>query len=698
MKNMKKILQNALKFILPLKSTIIISFSGIFILSMAVIILYGYLRSRDSLNQIGQNLMTQTTKRILSKTRLYLTPPTNIIKSGSSLISNNVLNYKSEEQMLKWFVSSITSFPDIYMLYFTHKSGYHVGVEQAGNKWIFWKFMYKNGVHIFEKSIYNKNLQLLKRHEEKNPQFNPRTRPWYYEVQNNLKPYWSKVYGFYSSSKTQQAGITLSIPVKDESDNFQGVIGVDINIKKISSFLSKIEISKTGLAIIIDNKDRVIAHPDFNQVVKLDTHKKTIIRNLNQIKPAWLSGGNKNFQAGNNNSRFETSNGENILLSRLKFPKDNFSPRWIIIVGAKDTDFIGSAQKTNRHVVIFSLIIFLLGLFGIFYLSRSLSKPIIALTRETNKIRSFKLDTSVQVNSRIKEIKDLDTSICSMKHSLKAFQRYVPKELVRNLLKTEQQVKVGGSQKELTIFFSDIKDFTTISEQSEPQFLMNHLSEYLEEMTTILIAHGATIDKYIGDAIMAFWNAPVDTPNHPEIACRAAIKCQQRLQELNHKWEQENKPRLLTRMGLTVGNAIVGNFGSSDRINYTILGDNVNLAARLEGINKLYGTDIMISKNTRENLSADFIAWPLDFVSVKGKENPVVIYELIGVKEEVENFVQMDEQSRIVTKAFEFYIQQEWSKAITELEKIPPDSRRPSFHNFMERCQIFLADPPRCSQ
>ncbi|MGM0597661.1 MAG: adenylate/guanylate cyclase domain-containing protein, partial [Myxococcota bacterium] len=519
-------------------------------------------------------------------------------------------------------------------------------------------------------------------------------RPWYYEVQNKLKPYWSKVYGFYSSAKSQQAGITISLPVKDKSSNFQGVIGVDINIKKISSFLSKIEISKTGLAIIIDNKDRVIAHPDFNQVVKVDKNKKTIIRNLKQIKPAWLAGGNKNFQKDHNNSSYQTSDGENILLSRLKFPKDHLNPRWTIIVGAKDTDFIGPAQKTNRHVVFFSLIIFLLGLFGIFYLSRSLSKPIIALTRETNKIRSFKLDTSVQVNSRIKEIKDLDTSICSMKHSLKAFQRYVPKELVRNLLKTEQQVKVGGSQKELTIFFSDIKGFTTISEQSEPQFLMNHLSEYLEEMTTILIAHGATINKYIGDAIMAFWNAPVGTPNHPEKACTAAIKCQQRLQELNQKWAQENKPRLLTRMGLTVGNAIVGNFGSSDRINYTILGDNVNLAARLEGINKLYTTDIMISKNTKDRLSADFIAWPLDFVSVKGKEKPVVIYELIGVKEEVENFDQMKEQSQIVTRAFEFYIRQEWAKAITELEKIPRDSRRPSFHNFMERCQTFLVTPP----
>ena len=213
------------------------------------------------------------------------------------------------------------------------------------------------------------------------------------------------------------------------------------------------------------------------------------------------------------------------------------------------------------------------------------------------------------------------------------FSKFVSKSVVDELLKDPKMLQLGGQKKILTVLFSDIRSFTSISERMTPEELVEHLNEYLQAMTDLVIEYDGTLDKYVGDEIMAFWGAPLPQDDHALRACKCAVEMMEILAGLNKKWEDQGKPALNIGIGLNTGEMVVGNMGSSSRMDYTLMGDNVNLGARLEGTNKQYGTGIIISEFTYEHVKEDIIARELDLVRVKGKERPVKIYELIDIKQ-----------------------------------------------------------------
>jgi len=207
------------------------------------------------------------------------------------------------------------------------------------------------------------------------------------------------------------------------------------------------------------------------------------------------------------------------------------------------------------------------------------------------------------------------------------FSNYVSKSVVDELIKHPEKLELGGEDKEITVLFSDIRGFTTLSEKLSPQELVSHLNEYLSAMTDIIFNYEGTLDKYVGDEIMAFWNAPIEQENHAELACRAALDMMDKLHSLNESWPEEK--RLNIGIGLNTGIMTVGNMGSSNRMDYTLMGDNVNLGARLEGTNKIYGTNIIISEFTYQKIKDKFLCRELDNIRVKGKKKPVQIFEVL---------------------------------------------------------------------
>ena len=207
------------------------------------------------------------------------------------------------------------------------------------------------------------------------------------------------------------------------------------------------------------------------------------------------------------------------------------------------------------------------------------------------------------------------------------FGKFVSPTVVENLL--EHPPELGGVDKELTVFFSDIRGFTTLSERMSPQGLVNHLNTYLTAMTDILLEYRGTLDKYVGDEIMCFWGAPLPEPDHALLACMCALKQMEILRELNEGWPEEK--RINIGIGINSGIMTVGNMGSQGRMNYTLMGDNVNLGARIEGTNKQYFTNIIISEYTYGLVRDKIIIRELDNIRVKGKNKPVLIYELIDM-------------------------------------------------------------------
>ncbi|HKW33150.1 MAG TPA: adenylate/guanylate cyclase domain-containing protein [Candidatus Acidoferrum sp.] len=278
-----------------------------------------------------------------------------------------------------------------------------------------------------------------------------------------------------------------------------------------------------------------------------------------------------------------------------------------------------------------------------------------------------------------------------------AFGQYLSPEVIRRLLVNPQLVE--PKKTEITVMFSDIRGFTTISEKLDAQELALFLNQYLSDMTRLVFENNGTLDKYIGDAVMAFWGAPFEEPGHGAKACKTALKMMDRVRELQKKWEAENKPHLDIGIGLNTGMASVGNMGSVLRYGYTALGDTVNLSSRLEGLNKDYGTHIIVNESTYEEAKeSGFVFRELDLIRVKGKLQPVTICELIGRKGE-DSVYGPPEQVRARLEQFQkaraLYCQRQWQAAQDAFQAIlaqwPNDG--PS-RAYWKRCQEYLFDEP----
>lgn len=242
----------------------------------------------------------------------------------------------------------------------------------------------------------------------------------------------------------------------------------------------------------------------------------------------------------------------------------------------------------------------------------------------------------------------------------KAFSHYVSPSLVNEIIKDPKKLVLGGEEKRLSVLFSDIRGFTTISEGLKPQVLVKLMNDYLTPMTDIVLNNGGTIDKYMGDAIMAFWGAPIWQEDHQIRACRTALEMLKKLSELQTVWEKEGIPKLDIGVGISTGRVTVGNMGSSTRFDYTVIGDTVNLGSRLEGLNKEYGTHIILPKYTYEDVKAEFISRELDMVKVKGKDIPIKIYELMGEKTDSDN---LKKAADMFEAGLKLYREKKWEEA-----------------------------------
>ncbi|HEV2348297.1 MAG TPA: adenylate/guanylate cyclase domain-containing protein [Terriglobia bacterium] len=273
-----------------------------------------------------------------------------------------------------------------------------------------------------------------------------------------------------------------------------------------------------------------------------------------------------------------------------------------------------------------------------------------------------------------------------------AFSQYVAPGIVDRLLKDPDLLRLGGDEKVLTAMFTDIRGFTAISEGLSPGALVELLNEYLSEMTEVIFRNWGTLDKYIGDAIMAFWGAPFPQPDHAERACRAALEMLQVLKRLQERWVAEGRSHINIGVGLNTGPMVVGNMGSNHRFNFTIMGDNVNLASRLEGINKEFGTRLIISEYTRQAAGKNLVVRELDLIRVQGKMRPVRIYELLALDNEKEKYIDLVERFH---QGLECYRGGQWDAATEIFGKLVEDypTDKPS-RVFLDRCNHLIGQPP----
>ena len=266
-----------------------------------------------------------------------------------------------------------------------------------------------------------------------------------------------------------------------------------------------------------------------------------------------------------------------------------------------------------------------------------------------------------------------------------AFKHYLGEEVIDQLIDDPSRLSLGGEKRELTLFFSDIEKFSSFSERLDPPTLTALLNDFLTDMTDIILEEGGYLDKYIGDAIVAFWNAPLGQPDHAARACRAAIRCQRKLAERRPEFFERTGATLKMRIGLNSGDVVVGNMGSRERFNYTVLGDAANLASRLEGANKAFGTYIMVSGSTWTRTQNQFLGREIGRLRVVGRQTPVQVYELSGLQGE-----EMPACYLKFADGLTYYYNNRLADALKIFESLPDD---PVSKSYMERCRKALRDP-----
>jgi adenylate cyclase len=359
---------------------------------------------------------------------------------------------------------------------------------------------------------------------------------------------------------------------------------------------------------------------------------------------------------------------------------------WIVGVIVPRAFYLGPLTAVRQRLLVISggiiFVVIVSGTVILYSVRRAQGR----ITGESRKMNAFDF-TPASPAAPFRDVAAVLASLERAKTAMRAMSKYVPVDLVRRLYQDGSEPHPGGTPSEISLMFTDIAGFTSITETLPAAQLAEALERYLDALAPIIQRETrGTIDKYIGDAIMTFWNAPEPVPDHARMACRAALRCRDAGLALATTPEWKNLPPFQTRFGLHLGTALVGHFGATDRLNYTAIGDAVNLASRLEGLNKLYGTTIIASEAIVTAAAPEFVFRLLDIVAVKGKQHAVRIYELLGG-----TGTKRPAHADPYEQAFARYLARDFAAARSLLAPLDDD---PPSRVLLARCDEFLLEPP----
>jgi adenylate cyclase len=456
--------------------------------------------------------------------------------------------------------------------------------------------------------------------------YDPRERPWYKGAHEPNAGLLIDPYIFFA---TAAPGYTLRMPLRGSR---RGVVAGDVLLGEAEAMLRKQQLGRSGLVVVFDDAGHVLAHPEMSRLLAADVKSGEIgeLPRLGAIDNIGITKAVSRWRDGGAAQQFFDDPHGRVYAAAFRSVETPGSAHLNLGVFAPVDEFYSQIESERRDLFVVALGFVLAALPPVFWIGSMLSQRLKSLAQQTDSIQRFELSDVPQLHSIIREIDDLGRSVFTMRTLIQTFSHFVPVRLVQQLVQTGTAMTLGGSRRELTVLFTDVVNFTGITETADPTRVMRYTSRYFSALSEAVMATRGTIDKFIGDAVMAFWNAPVDDPDHAANACAGALALMRANDRLNAEFEREGWPAYRTRCGLHTGEAVVGNIGSEDRMNYTALGATVNLAARLEGLNKNYGTSILVSSVLRRRAGAGFLFRSVDRIRPKGFAEAFEIYELRG--------------------------------------------------------------------
>ncbi len=520
--------------------------------------------------------------------------------------------------------------------------------------------------------------------------YDPRRRPWYEGAVGvpDGEIHWTEPYTF---KTTGDPGVTASVRTLS-SEGRPFVLAYDVLLKDLSRFTSGLEVSTHGLVFVVTVESRVVglprdprwSDPELKQAAILESAEKIGLPSVAEITRIGR------MQSNGERSVFDFEVGGEKWWGGLRPFRLEGGPQLYIGVGVPESDLLGDVHRQRLLILLLTAVALAAAVVISMFLAGRYSRPLEDLARQSDRISNLDMEETRITPSNLAEVAQLKTAQERMRSALDSFARYTPTEIVRDLLRRGEAAKIGGRTEDLTILFTDIAGFTTISEGLAADDLTAHMAEYFDVMLGALREGDATIDKLIGDAIVAFWGAPNPVPEHPRRAVEAVLECEKRLAALNRRWVEEGKPALPTRYGLATGKVVVGNIGTPSRLHYTVLGDMVNLASRLEGANKHYGTHVLAEEGTVRR-AGDHVLWRrVDRVAVKGRKGAVNVYELLGLKKKL--VPEALKSARTYEEALAACHERRFDDALDLLHEL--DEEDPAVVRLLHLCRQLKSEPP----
>lgn len=690
----------------PLRSTLILAIVIVALLSSGSVALIVFTSGSSAIQRLWQGLSKQLADSTVYRTALYLDTAAPFATTSTQLVDKGVVRPDAKDPLpfFDYALASLDANANFTWISFSTTEGTYMTVYRhpdLGRVAEIRNIIGQNadGTPKTQLSRYAPEEQGWKLLASWEGSYDPRQRAWWKQALQHPDGSWSDPYLFWSR---HQPGLMYMQP-QEVKGTVTGVWAVEYEISYLSQFLKTLDFSEHGEVYLVADNGLVVATPNF-RVVKAQTQGNNTevnpIFNAQEHPNPWLAHGWKEYQnAKQDMPTFEfQEDGQNFLGVIQHFPKSTKIP-WVVIIVAPENDFFGNLYRgawlSLAQAAAWCLLIATLGgvLFG------KISSALARIAKTMNVLSTFQFgqSTTPENVSLLQEVNIMSDALGRLQNSLFSFGKYVPRDLVSDLLLSGTEATLGGKKENITLLFADLVNFTTLSEKYPTDLVVELLGRYFNMVSEVVNLHHGVVDKYIGDAVMAFWGTPHPLEHHELYACRSALDMQKRMKEINEHLPTQQVPALSHRIGINTGNVIVGNIGSQTRINYTAMGDPVNLASRLEALNRVLGTEILVGQDTAEAVQDEMLLRPLGRIAVKGKTQAALAYELVGEKKdaspELEAFIAA------YADALQAFVDRDFAAALPLFQKCTSSPRGPDAPSLfmVQLCQKFITKPPEAT-
>jgi adenylate cyclase len=647
--------------------------------------------------------INQTAGLTETKAKGFLQPAARLCSFLGLLAESDLLDLSRPEGLVQMADALLRDLPIVSSLNLGTTEGWGLLVRNDGTNWLTRVVDAQNAPGVVHWTRWDARIRPARQWTE-TLNYDPRQRPWFrnamaafrrgrMEKAHQLpRVVWTAPYTFRA---TGEAGLTTSVAVRARGPHGPAtlVIACDVLLRDLDEFTRTHPPTPNGWTIIIDDAGRVVGRPfqvagDVASADQLVVERQRVtdapLPRLAAVARAWMA----QDQPADYLAKLREGN-ETFWFSAR--PINVRGTRFWALMIIPERDVMADILWERKILAGVLAGVFLVALGLVLFLASAYSRPVRTLVRRSEAIQRLELnDGPPPEDTHIRELHRLFQAQANMRNALASFSRYVPVGVIRELLKQRKAARIGARPAELTILFSDIRGFTRISEQMAPDALAGLLSEYFGALQEVIEKRQGTTDKFIGDAVLAFWGAPAADEAHARHAVEAVLECRHVLARLNRQWEEQGRPRLETCFGLATGPVVVGNVGAPTRMNYTVLGNTVNVASRLEHLCREVGCDALATETVVQAAGKELLWRRVGPVAVRGKKEIIEVFEPLGRTNEVE--AELREFKRAYETALARFLEGDFTLAEVGLE--PWRNTHPAARALVKRCRALAALSP----